>query len=127
MDGNRPSSSPLQSRSAAEVLQDHLDLRCCGAVEEDLARNYAADVVVLTTEGAFHGHDGVRQLAQKLERELPKSRFIYKIQLADDRMAFLEWTCESDNGACVEDGADSFLIENGKIRAKTIHYTVRHR
>jgi hypothetical protein len=29
------------------------------------------------------------------------------------------------DGTCVDDGADSFLIQNGRIVAQTIHYTVR--
>lgn len=39
------------------------------------------------------------------------------------RFAFLEWTA-TETGAKVEDGADSFVIEDGKIVAQTIHYTV---
>ena len=39
-------------------------------------------------------------------------------------MGFLEWTGEADNGARVEDGADSYLIRDGRIHAMTIHYTV---
>ena len=46
-------------RSPAEVFEDHLRCRREGAVEEDLARNYAADVVFLTARGLFHGHAGV--------------------------------------------------------------------
>jgi hypothetical protein len=38
-------------------------------------------------------------------------------------MAFLEWAYEDDK-VRVRDGADSYLIENGKIVAQTIHYTV---
>jgi hypothetical protein len=31
-------------------------------------------------------------------------------------MGFLEWTGEADNGARVEDGADSYLIQEGFLR-----------
>jgi len=34
------------------------------------------------------------------------------------------WTGEADNGARIEDGADSFLIRDGRIHAMTIHYTL---
>ena len=38
-------------------------------------------------------------------------------------MAFLEWTVEAGPFR-VPDGADSYLIEHGRIQAQTIHYTV---
>jgi hypothetical protein len=44
--------------------------------------------------------------------------------MAEGEMGFLEWTGEAGNGARVEDGADSYLIRDGRIRAMTIHYTV---
>jgi len=39
------------------------------------------------------------------------------------RVGFLEWTYE-DSTVCVRDGVDSYLIEEGKIVAQTIHYTL---
>jgi hypothetical protein len=41
-------------------------------------------------------------------------------------MAFLEWAYEDAN-VRVRDGADSYLIEEGKIVAQTIHYTVEQK
>ena len=41
-------------------------------------------------------------------------------------MAFLEWAYE-DSTTRVRDGADSYLIEDGKIVAQTIHYTVEQK
>lgn len=38
-------------------------------------------------------------------------------------VGFLEWTAEADGGR-VDDGADSYVIRNGRIVAQTIHYTV---
>lgn len=38
-------------------------------------------------------------------------------------MAFLEWSAMSPH-AKVTDGADSYLIRNGRIIVQTIHYTV---
>lgn len=72
----------MTERAAAEVFEDHLRLAQGGTVDEDLARNYAADV------------------------------------------GFLEWTARAADGSRVEDGADSFVIRDGRIRAQTIHYTV---
>jgi hypothetical protein len=41
-------------------------------------------------------------------------------------MAFLEWAYE-DALVRVTDGADSYLIENGKVVAQTIHYPVEQK
>lgn len=113
----------LISRSAQEVFDDHLDLAQQGRFEEDITRNCAEDIVVLTNRGPFHGHDGVRELVAMLQREIPDADYDYINRLVEDRFALLEWT--ADCGAvAVHDGADSFVIERGKIVAQTIHYTL---
>jgi SnoaL-like domain len=113
-------------RSTRDVLEDHLRLRRRGAgkVEEDITRNYAEDVVLLTGFGVFRGHDGVRRSAQILHEQLPCARYQYLTRLVDGEMAFLEWAARCPT-ARVEDGADSYLIRDGRIVAQTIHYTVR--
>jgi hypothetical protein len=111
------------ARSARDVLEDHLRESKHGSIDDDLPRNYAEDVVILTSRGIFRGHDGMRHLNQLLGEELPGARFEYRTRLAEGEMAFLEWTARAD-GARVDDGADSYLIRGGKIVAQTIHYTV---
>lgn len=66
-----------QVRTTVEVFEDHLRLRERHAVEEDIARNYAEDVVLLTLEGVFHGHDGVRHTSQTLHELLPGGHYDY--------------------------------------------------
>lgn len=121
----------LSSRTARQVLDDHLNIaNDWGAepferiLEEDLRRNVAEDIVILINRGVFRGHEGVRHLAWMLAEELPEhSRFEYTHVAAEGRIALLEWKYE-DAQARVRDGADSYLIEDGKIVAQTIHYTV---
>jgi hypothetical protein len=112
-------------RSTRDVLEDHLRLRRqgFGKVEEDIARNYAEDVVLLTGFGVFRGHEGVRRSAQILREQLPCTRYQYRTKLVDGEMAFLEWSARCRT-ARVEEGADSFLIRDGRIVVQTIHYTV---
>jgi hypothetical protein len=125
----------LGSRTAQEVLDDHLNLAenwggergFKRGLEEDLRRNTSEDIVILINRGTFRGHEGVRQLAHMLGEELPEQRsFEYTYRAVEGRMAFLEWAYEDDN-VRVRDGADSYLIENGKIVAQTIHYTVEQK
>lgn len=117
-------SDETAPRSPEEVLEDHLRQALDGTVDEDLARNYADDVVVLTADGVHHGHDGLRELAALLQEQLPQSRFVYTAKVMAGEAALLEWTARDDNGSRVDDGVDSFLIRDGLIRAQTIHYTI---
>jgi hypothetical protein len=116
-------TSPLSDRTAQEVFDDHLRLARELKLEEDIERNVAEDCVVLTGRGIFRGRDGVRVLADMLMREIPSGEWSYRNTLVEGRMAFLEWTVDAGPFQ-VRDGADSFLIEEGKIQAQTIHYTV---
>jgi hypothetical protein len=125
----------LGRRSPQEVLDDHLNLseNWGGEVgferglEEDLRRNVSEGVVVLINRGTFRGHEGLRRLAYMLGEELPEHRsFEYTYRAVAGRMAFLEWAYEDDK-VRVRDGADSYLIEGGKIVAQTIHYTVEQK
>ena len=113
----------LSARTTREVLDDHLRLADEGAVEEDLARNVAEDCLMLTGRGVFRGHDGVRELARQLYEEIPSGRWTYLSTQVAGRMAFLEWTVDAGPYR-IPDGADSYLVEDGLIRAQTIHYTV---
>jgi hypothetical protein len=113
----------LAVRSTREVYEDHLRLAQAGDVEADLARNVSEDFVALTGRGVFRGHSGVRELARQLMAEIPSGRWTYTTELFDGPMAFLEWTVD-EGPYRIRDGADSYLIEGGKIRMQTIHYTV---
>jgi hypothetical protein len=113
----------LRARSAAEVFGDHLRLAGEKRFDEDVERNVSPACMVLERRGVFRGHNGVRELARLLAEELPDARYTYTNRLVEGRIAFLEWTAESEH-ARVRDGADSFLIEDGWIIAQTIHYTV---
>lgn len=111
-------------RSAREVLDDHLELARQWEFETDLARNFSEDIVLLTGYGIFRGIAGVREKVRLLQEHLPGGRWTYRTIMAEGELGFLEWSAEADNGARVLDGADSYLIQQGRIRAMTIHYTV---
>lgn len=110
-------------RPTEEVLMDHLRLRMDGDIETDLRRNYAEEAVLLTGYGIFRGQNGIRKSAEILNGLLSGARFMYRTKLAYGSLAFLEWTAESDTMR-VSDGADSYLIVDGRIIAQTIHYSL---
>lgn len=112
----------MGDRSTHEVFEDHLSNRRRKETETDLQRNYAPDVVVLSSYGVFIGHQDVRESVRILHEQLPDARYRYQTTLDSGEMAFLEWSTDSDQ-AQVRDGADSFYIRDGRIQVQTIHYT----
>jgi hypothetical protein len=109
-------------RSATEVFENHLKLAQEGKVEQDLKNNYAEDVVLLTNYGTFHGHKGTKEAAELLDKQLPNGTYDYKLKLCHENICFLHWAGDSEE-SFIRDGADSFLIEKGKIQIQTIFYT----
>ena len=121
---HRPNPAP-DERSTREVLDRHLWQSRHGTVDADLAENYHDNVVILTRWGADCGHDGMRRFADKLRRELPDMTFDYDAILVDRDFGFLEWRGQGSDGTCVCDGADSYVVRNGRITAQSIHYIPR--
>jgi hypothetical protein len=111
-------------RSTEEVFREHLSLRLRHEVEQDISRNYAADVVLIASFGVFHGHNGIRRCARLLRDGVGEAQFTYKTHLVEGELAFLEWSARSAE-AMVDDGVDTFLIRCGFIVAKTVHYSVQ--
>jgi hypothetical protein len=110
-------------RSTRDVIESHLDLRKQGQLSLDIEQNYAADVVLLTCSGEYRGHDGVRACAALLHRRFPHGRYDYRTLMIAGEVAFLEWSGVSAENS-VHDGADSFVVRDGRIRYQTIHYRV---
>lgn len=116
----------MAQRTTAEVLRDHLELAQRGEVDTDIERNFSPKCVLLTTYGIFRGHEGVREAAALLERQVGKTHYAYRTTMAEGDVGFLEWTAEGA-GVRIDDGADSYLIREGLIDAMTIHYTLTHK
>jgi hypothetical protein len=111
------------TRSTAEVFDDHLARADRGDVEGDIVANFTPDCVLLTTYGRFDGHEGVRAAAALLADQAPEAKYFYSQRAVHGEIAFLEWTAVA-RGVLVSDGADSFLIRDGRIQVMTIHYTI---
>lgn len=114
-------------RSTHDVIDDHLERRKQGDLEGDLRDNYADDVVMLSWgEGAQRGKDAVRRLAGVLNSYLPEGDYQYHQVLVEGAYAMLQWTGRS-RSTQVHDGADSYVVVDGRIVAQTIHYAARDR
>jgi hypothetical protein len=114
----------LATRTTQEVFDDHLRLRLQGETETDIERNFAGDVVVLSGSGINHGHDGVRTTSGILKKYMPGGSWEYRVRLVDGDYAFLQWVGRSAEGKVVCDGADSFVIRDGRIVFQSIYFTV---
>lgn len=112
----------LSERSPNEVFENHLKLAQEDKLLEDLENNYAEDIVLLTNYGTFYGHKGTKEAAELLDKQLPNGTYDYKIKLCNKNICFLHWAGDAEE-SYIDDGADSFLIEKGKIKTQTIFYT----
>lgn len=109
------------SRSTKEVFEDHLQLRIYGDLEADLSRNYSDTVVLLTENSNLRGHDALRLSAGRLADQLPNGKFEFLSKQVSGPYALLIWQADSDRFKVIG-GADTFLIEDGKIQMQSIHY-----
>lgn len=115
--------SDAASRTTREVIDDHISCRQRGDLEADIRRNYAEDVVMLTSHGPDKGHDAVRRFGAILRKHVPGDYEIVAEE-TDGRFGFIAWRAR-EPGKSVEDGADSFVVENGRIVFQSIHYSLQ--
>jgi hypothetical protein len=83
------------ARRTQEVFDDHLRLRLENRLEDDLARNYAEDVVLLTVNSNGCGHEAMRMSAGRLAEQLPEAEFEFIAKQVRDRFALLIWKATS--------------------------------
>jgi ketosteroid isomerase-like protein len=121
---HRLSPPGTAGRSTREVLDDHFEQVQGGDLEADLARNYDPQVVLLTSFGSHHGHDGLRTLIQRLLEQAPDPAFDYHDVQVDGDVGFLRWSGRGSDGTRLVDGAESYVVRHGRIVAQTIHYRV---
>lgn len=110
-----------QTAETRRVLMSHLQLRLGGDLASDLEENYADDVVLLSTEGVNHGHDGVRRLACILRNYVADGAYSYEQLEVAGELGYLRWTAASDE-VDIDHGADSFVVRAGRIVAQTVYY-----
>jgi hypothetical protein len=108
-------------RKAGEVFRNHLALRLAGCTLEDIRSNYAEDVVLLCFDGAYRGSKAVRESAKRLARQLPNARFELTSEIVEGPYAFLLWRAKAE-GCDAVDGADSFVIRDGRIVLQSVYY-----
>ena len=75
---------------------------------------------------AFFLENGNKKSFAVLESQIPEANFLYTTKTVYNEIAFLEWQAEAAD-SYIDDGVDTFIINNGKIVIQTMHYTVKDR
>lgn len=112
-----------RDRPTLEVLSDHLRCRAMGAVEEDLARNYDEEVVVVVGGAARRGHDAVRDLARELHASEGQPTFEYLHRVVEGDIAYVVWRTKWA-GVYVHDGTETYICRGGRIVSHTVYYSL---
>jgi len=115
-----------RTEATRQVIGRHLECRRQKDIEKDIANNYAADVVLFHIHGKERGYDGIRKSAGRLTHQLPEAEYRFKSCVFDGPYAYLEWEADSPK-YLVRDGADSFVVENGRIAMQSVYYRLLER
>ncbi len=111
------------TRTPQEVFQHHAAVLVAGDMEGILS-DYADDAVFITPAGSVRGRDGIRQGFEKVMGDLGNAKLDVPTVIFDGDILLIEWTAEGD-GVHVADGIDTFVFEDGMIRAQTVRYTLQ--
>jgi hypothetical protein len=109
------------TRTPQEVFAHHGKALAAGDLDE-IVVDYADDSVLITSAGAAHGKDELRQAFAKLLDDLPNAAWDLKTQIFAGDVLFLEWAADSAINR-VDDGVDTFVFRDGSIWAQTVRYT----
>src|SRR5262245_40753726 len=78
----------------------------------------------MSAEGIDRGHDGVRRVAEVLHRYIGPGDWRCDNMLAEGEVALVQWS-GTTNRLAIHDGADTFVVREGRIVTQTIHYSSR--
>jgi hypothetical protein len=114
-------ATELSRRTPQEIFAHHG--QALGAEDLDgILLDYADTACIITPDGVMRGKDAIRNLFAGLLQALPRAQWDVKPTFADD-ILFLEWAADSAR-ASVSDGVDTFVFQDGLIRAQTVRCTI---
>ena len=111
-------------QTPGQVFDHHAKVLADGDIW-GIVGDYAEDAVYIDSDGVVCGKDGIRRAFVKLLGDLPEAQWEFKTTLADD-VVLLRWTAVSPHTR-VDDGVDTFVVNNGLIRVQTVSYTLQHK
>ena len=110
------------TRSAQDVVEAHLAAVAKGDMVKIL-ENYRDDVVIVTPQGVLEGHSGVEAFFTQALTALPGLKLSPKSIVYARDVALLLWTATSTAGR-VNDGVDTYVLEDGAFKFQTVSFTI---
>jgi hypothetical protein len=110
------------TRTAKDVFSHHWDALIHGDVPRVL-EDYADDAVLLTTGGVFEGREDIGGWFSAAVNALPEAEWAFSSTVYSGDALLLHWTAVSPQGR-IDNGVDTFVITDGKIRLQTVSFTV---
>lgn len=124
-DHHRQCARSLNNRTAEQVLESHRAALNAGDFDA-VSCNYAEDAVVIADGNVTHGRDNIvadlEMIAGLFGGVFPIVNQQTVVSILRDRaeMAQVLFSIETQCVA-IEDGADTYIIKDGKIQAQTSH------
>jgi ketosteroid isomerase-like protein len=110
-------------KTPQEVFEHHAGALGAGDLD-GIVEDYSDNAVFITPDGVLHGKDGVRQGFTKLLADVPNAAWKLNTLIFEGDVLFLEWAATAA-ATKVEDGVDTFIIQDGQIHLQTVRYTVQ--
>ncbi|WP_374971312.1 nuclear transport factor 2 family protein [Terrabacter sp. BE26] len=110
------------SRTPEEVFAHHGQVLGAGDLD-GILEDYSEDSLFIVQGKVLRGLDGAREVFTQLLSDVPNADWNLATTFADD-VLYLEWAARSA-GSRVEDGIDTFVFADGRIRVQTIVYHVQ--
>jgi len=110
--------------TTAQVLDKHLEV--VGARDLPAVMSfYAPEAFLITPDAILRGPDEIQTffVAQMAEFALPGLVFELKMKKVNGNIAFIVWTADTAENT-YHYASDTFVIENGKIVAQTLAFSV---
>ena len=110
------------ARTTEQVLQHHR-AALAGGDAAALMEDYAADAVLMTTEGAKVGTAAIAGFLVHMQKILPNLKITSTGTIVHGEVVLTAWKADSDAGT-VPHGVDTIVIRDDKIRIQTVWYTI---
>jgi len=110
------------ARSPQEVFSDHLDALARRDVAE-IVKDYAADAVLITSQGVLEGRAGIEYFYTESLKGLPDIRFHVKATVYAENALLVWWTASASAGH-IDDGGDTLTFADGLITLQTSSYVI---
>ena len=111
------------TRSPDDVFRDHVRAVNSGDLQAILA-HYADNAEVLTAQGVLRGKAGVEAFFRQAFSMLPGAQIAVKQTVAGENSLLVWWTADSPTGR-IDDGIDTFVIEDGLFILQTPTFTIQ--